>query len=71
MDSFSIFKLVCKFWYKVADGVLYQLAERLDRGVGTSEKETIGLLTLNCAQCDNSLNKDQNGPVLIGLRDTW
>ena len=20
----------------------------------------------NCAQCDNSLNKDQNGPVLMG-----
>ena len=26
------------------------------------------LCRCNCVQCDNSLNKDQNGPVLIGLR---
>ena len=46
MHRFSVLELVVQFWYQMADGVLYQLAEGLNRSIGTSEKEAIRLLTL-------------------------
>ena len=45
MHRFSVLELVVQLWYQMANGVLYQLAEGLHRGVGTREQEAIRLLT--------------------------